>query len=343
MGRVGLCLVGLGRVAQNHLQAIVQLSDLFDLRAVVTRDRTKGDQARQQFQVGKVYGSLEESFEDPGIDAYDLCLPHHLHAESAIAAARSGRHVLVEKPLARDREEAEKVVLAAAASKVSLMVGQSRRFTRATLESKELIDNGVLGDVYSITGTVLGYMARPAVDWWVSAEKTGGLLLPLWGAHLIDYILWIYRKKPKSVYCQMGCLNPEKWEGEDEVHALFSFDSGQVACVQMSWNARLKPDGDTGGDTKRIWSSKGSRYERIVVGKKGTIILQDDEELFLNGERKLEAEGAPSNFYLELREFGRSILEGRESHASGNEILKVMEAMDACRRSAETHEVIHLS
>lgn len=342
MSRMGLCLVGLGRIAQSHLSAIAELKDILKLRAVVTRDPDKGKMVESEYGAEKIYASLDKALEDPEIEAVDICLPHHLHADAAISAAKAGKHVFIEKPLARNLEEADRIIEAAKSAGVKLMVGQSRRFTRATLESKKIIEEGTIGEVCNISCTMFGYMSKPAVSWWESAEKTGGFIMPLWGAHLFDYVLWVYGKKPVRAYCEARCLNPEKWEGEDEVMAVLGFDKGEMACVQMSWNVRLQPEGAGAQLAGRMWSSKGGRYERVVIGKKGTIVLQDDDDLFLNGEMKLSREGAPNNFRLELEEFGRAILEGREPMASGREIRSVVEVIDACQRAARTHEVISL-
>jgi predicted dehydrogenase len=91
-----------------------------------------------------------------------------------------------------------------------------------------------------------------------------------------------------------------------------------------------------------MWSSKSGRYERIVVGNKGALILEDDTELYLNGKKIVGGPQEPDNFHLEIKEFISSILEDREPLTSGKDNRKVIEVMDACRISSKEHRVVYL-
>jgi len=336
--KIGYCLIGCGRISKSHLPAIASLKDMIDFVATVDTDRSKAEEAAKNFGARKVYTSIEEALLDPEIEAVDICLPHHLHEPVAVQAANHKKHILIEKPLARNLEEADRVIESAEKNGVKLMVGQSRRFTNAVFESKKIEERGEIGEVKNIVATMFGYMPEPATPWWSSSELSGGFLMSLWAPHILDYILWIYGEKPSSVYAQMHNVRPEKWDGEDEVNIILNFSNRAMANIYMSWNVKQETD----QDSSRMWSSKSGRYERIVVGNKGALILEDDTELYLNGKKIVGGPQEPDNFHLEIKEFISSILEDREPLTSGKDNRKVIEVMDACRISSKEHRVVYL-
>ena len=336
MTPIGYCLIGYGRIAQAHLAAVASLKESIRLVAIVSRNTAKAEAAAKDFGAKKVYSTIEEAVRDREVEAVDICLPHHLHESAAVLAARQGKHILIEKPLARNLEEADRIITAAKSGGVTLMVGQSRRFTNAVFESKKLVEEGRIGRVRNIVATMWGYMPEAPVAWWKSSRLAGGLLMSLWAPHIVDYILWIYGQPPSSVYAEMYNVRPDKWEGEDEVNLAFNFDNNAMANVYMSWNV---VEG-VAQDSSKMWSSKNGRYERVVVGERGRMILEDDTELSVNGEQVVSGPQEPSSFYLELREFVAAISEGREPLTSGRDNRKVIQVIEACRVAAAKHCVV---
>ena len=145
MKKIGYCLIGCGRISKSHLPAIASLKGIVDFVATVDTDRSKAEEAAKNFGARKVYTSIEEALLDPEIEAVDICLPHHLHEPVAVQAANHKKHILIEKPLARNLEEADRIIESAEKNGVKLMVGQSRRFTNAVFESKRIVERGAQG------------------------------------------------------------------------------------------------------------------------------------------------------------------------------------------------------
>jgi len=333
--KLRLCLVGVGRVASSHLQAIGELKELVELTGIMSRDEAKGHQAAAQHAARKVYTDYEAMLEDQEIDAVILCLPHFLHESATVVAARARKHVLCEKPMALNADEARRMVEAAEACGVRLMIGQSRRFYDAVLASKRLAADGRLGRLVAINewNYSLRLEDHPST-WRPDLKKSGGRIMPFWGVHLLDYILWMFEARPRAVSAQMASVNPN-WEGEDDAIVLLGFEGGGMASIHLSWNARIKPTHSRQEVTGRIWDSKKyAVYERYVIGEKGTVYMNDETELYLNGELIVSGPQRPSNFALQLREFASAIAEGREPLASGREVLKVQETVDAAFRAA---------
>lgn len=336
-----LGVVGLGRVSSSHLPAIQELRDKVTLKAIVSRDPDKAARAAEGWDGASLYTSFDEAVQDPEIDAFLLLLPHDLHAPYAIKAMEAGKHVLIEKPLALNRFEGERMVAAAEQNGVTLMVGQSRRFFGPVMKSIEKIRNGEIGELFTIHAMLLAYIDKPAVDWWKDVKQIGGFIIPLWGSHILDYIVWAYGELPESVYAQGYSHNPN-WEGEDEVAISLKFSHNRMANVMMSFNAGRVPGDEEGLGGKRIWTTQDSVYVRYMTGTKGVLHLKDEHELFDNGEKVECSSKHVSNFTWQLEEFVDSLLEQREPLAVGREVLGVMYIMDAIFESIATNRVVRL-
>jgi len=333
--KLNICLVGVGRVASSHLPAMRNLEDSVHLLAIMSRNRENAAKAAGQWGAKKVYTSYEKMLADPEIGAVVLCLPHYIHESAAVAAAKAGKHILCEKPMALNIEQALNMIRAAEENGVTLMIGQSRRFYDAVLKSKEMVMEGKLGKIVSVNEWNFSHRVEDHPSTWrPDIKKSGGRIMPFWGAHLVDYVLWIFDKRPQTVSARMASINPN-WEGEDEAMILMGFDQGEMGFVHLSWNCRVIPTHTREEVTGKIWDSKkNSVYERYIVGEKGTLYMNDETELSFNGDVIMSGPQEPSNFTVQLREFVTAIKEGREPMASGKEVLKVVETIDAAFKSA---------
>lgn len=338
MGKLKLCVVGIGRVFKSHLPAIRALEAKVELTAIVSNDPAKGQAEAKR--LGVRYRTYDEALKDSGIHAVLLLLPHDLHAIFAIKAMQAGKHVLVEKPMALNRFEAAEMVKAANLHHVTLMIGQSRRFFQPVMESIRCLRNNEIGELINIHALLLAHMHRPAVDWWTDNKQIGGFIIPLWGSHILDYVLWAYGERPVSVYASGSSNNPH-WEGEDEVAITLRFANGGMANILMSFNAGFVPD-EEGLSGNRIWSTQDSVYERYIIGTKGMLHLQDEYELSKNAQSIIRQEERSANFTWQLEEFADAIAANRLPIASGSEVLAVVQTIDACYVSMSENRVVYL-
>ncbi len=339
--KLKLCVVGCGRVSGSHLASLAEIPDEIELAAVVSRDADKGREFAARYGANRAYRTLEEALADPEIEAFDLCLPNHLHRDAAIRCAGAGKHVLVEKPMANTVLECEEMVRAADAAGVRLMVGQSRRFYEAVFESKRLVDAGAIGELFSITALLFAYLKQPPTDWWRSKDKTGGLMIPIWGSHIIDYVVWLFGGPPERVCCEAYSNNPA-WEGEDETTILMGYANHRHATLKMSWNTILRPSEEEWDGKGKMLSSSDIVYERRLQGSTGSLHLNDETCLSLNGKVLVEGKPAMSNFAWQLREFASAIREGREPLCAGRRIVDVIRVQEAALASASSGEVVRI-
>jgi predicted dehydrogenase len=323
--RVGI--VGLGRISPAHIRAVQASDDIAELVAFVSRRADVAAEAARRHGVAHVFADLETALGAGGLDAVVLCTPNHVHPAEAVAAADAGCHVLVEKPLANTVAEADAMIEAADRNGVVLMAAQCRRFTAAAVEAHRRVAES--GAPYSIVHSLSVAFPGALTDWWPSAEKTGGLVLGLNGAHVVDTILWLMGARPTAVRATSSHHNAE-WEGEDEAAILMDFPDGGMAVGHLSVNASHPIN------------------ERFIVGDGVTMRMSDDTRLEVNGELVVDEtygpylDGGP-NFDAQTREFLLAAREGRTPIASGAEVRACVEVLEAAREAIRTGGTVALA
>jgi len=326
--RIGV--IGCGRIAQAHLAAIENLKDEADLIATADADEKRAREAKQRFGARLFTSRYEDILNHAEIDAVIITLPNHLHHPIALQAAMAKKHILVEKPIALNTKQALEMVDEAKRNGMTLMVGQSRRFSDAVFDLQKHIPE--IGKLFRIQISFLVNFPSPPTDWWKRSEEAGGLVILLQGSHSIDSILTWTKKMPRQVFAFSSRQNTQ-WEGEDEADILLSFDQGELASMHLSL------------------STSPEIHEAILVGTKGVMRLTEYStgkpfrfgyHLDLNGKRIYSAEQTPSNYTLQLREFIDAIRGSRTPIASGEEVLSTMRVLDAVRLSEREKRIVSI-
>jgi predicted dehydrogenase len=227
-GRLKVGLIGVGRVAMAHVNAAMDLKDQIELRAIADLRANRAKEIAGKFGVKNVYSDYHALLADREIEAVIVCLPNHLHHPVCKEAARALKHILVEKPMAMNLREADEMIEEARAYGVTLMVGQSRRFSDAMIEISKRLDE--IGSPFRIDINFLVSFPQPPTEWWKDSEKAGGLVILLQGSHSVDTILCLLEKIPSTVFSISRRLNP-LWEGEDEADIVLGFESGELATI----------------------------------------------------------------------------------------------------------------
>ncbi|MBW2056930.1 MAG: Gfo/Idh/MocA family oxidoreductase [Deltaproteobacteria bacterium] len=329
--RLRIGIIGFGRIALAHANAAMDLKDLVELVAISTRRDDRAREGTERFGVKRVYSDYRRLLEDQEIEAVLVCLPNHMHHPVCLEAARAGKHILVEKPMALNFREADEMVEEARTNGVTLMVGQSRRFSDAMAEIRARMDE--IGHPFRIDINFLVSFPQPPTDWWRSSQEAGGLVILLQGSHSVDTILWLLDKTPSTVFALSRSRNP-LWEGEDEADMILGFDSGEMASVHLSLNT-----------TPYL-------HETIIVGPRGTMRLFEfpaggvfgfSYRLEINGETVMSGQQAPSLYTVQLKEFSEAIRDKRSPVASGDEVRRTMFVLDGIRRSDREGIVIRLN
>ncbi len=231
MRTIGYGIIGLGFFGEKHAEVAASLPNV-TLRAVCSqRDRRRKEvQRRLGIPVG--YSDYRDLLADPDIEAVSIVTHVDEHAAPAIAALRAGKHVLLEKPMARTVADCDRILAAAEKSGLMLMVGHICRFNPRYAAVREQAGKGELGRIVSL------YARRniPAARSRGVLEKIGPLLGD--GIHDTDLMLWITGAKIESVYAQT--LNVRGLKHPDIGWAMYRFDSGAIGVIENVW---FLPDG----------------------------------------------------------------------------------------------------
>jgi predicted dehydrogenase len=316
------------------LARAVERANEFELAAGVDPDPI----ARQAFAAAaegvSTYDSITGLLAENAIDAVLIATTHDALAPTALAAIRAGKHVMVEKPMALNEDQAKEVEFAAASAGVTCMVGYSFRYGMAH-HVQQLLTQGTIGDVRVVTGAI----ATGAMDegWVARADSGGGPMLYV-GCHLIDLALWFMHAEPTNV---VATVHDRPDTGVDATSAItLEFSGGRLAQFLVTQTA------------------PGFFYDLRIIGSAGLIGLRGRNFVQFDVEVQSETHQAYHDPTLirpamqgdhismmlvpELSEFAAAIAEKRAPAITATDGRKVLRVMDAARRSSDTQQSVRL-
>jgi len=240
MKTVKLGIIGLGYIGQTHLRHSLELANA-QVSAVADLSKKALSKAKKA-GVKKTFTKYEHLLKDPEIDAVIIGLPTHLHLRCAKEAAEAGKHIFLEKPIARNIEEAKEIVTAAQRNSVKLMMGYPLRFNQDFSTLRERVTDGTLGDVEVAHATYIGagpffhraegHAPVPVPEWWFNKELTGGGALMDVGSHMINLLRW-YFGEITDIKSSLGYRF--NMDFEDRATCLANFESGTFAIMDVGW------------------------------------------------------------------------------------------------------------
>ncbi len=250
---LGFAILGAGMVAEYHLNAIQECADLgARLVGVGHYNPARYEDISQRF--GAPASSYDELLANPAVDAVCICTPSGYHAQQAIAAASSGKHVLVEKPMALSLADADAMIAACRDSGVQLGVCLQRRAEPLFRRVHDAIHGGDLGEI-TIGVVTMPYLRDEPyyaqAEWRGTWAMDGGGVLMNQGIHIIDLLLW-FLGDPVEVHAFADSRH-RSVEIEDTAGAVLRFANGSVATItatvatEPGFPHRLEVYGTNGG------------------------------------------------------------------------------------------------
>jgi predicted dehydrogenase len=329
-------IVGAGLQGRRRAQALKQFKDDKLIAVVdVNRDAAKALIAGSD---AKVLSNWEELVTSKEVDIVVICTPPNLHVSIGTAAMNNGKHVLCEKPLALNTQEAEKMAAAAQDNKVKLKCGFNHRFHPAIKQAKTWIGQGLIGELMFIR-CQYGIGGRPGYDkeWRADAKIAGGGQLMDQGMHLLDLCRWFLGDFNEA----FGFLSTTYWDMplEDNAFALLRTQKGQVASMHTSWtqwkNQFLFEI--SGKDGYVIIDGLGGSYgiEKAILGKRAFLLPFREEIIEFRGEDR--------SWQEEWQEFITAIKENREPLSNGYDGLQANRLADAVYQSARSGVAMKLN
>jgi predicted dehydrogenase len=236
MDYVKVGLIGGGGIVDEHILGYRQHADRIGVTAVA--DVHPETLARRRDELGATpFTDYVDLIAEGDIDAVDICLPHHLHADAIVRAANAGKHILCEKPLCLTAAEARDIHAAVRANGVTLMCAHNQLFMPAVAKAREVLDAGMLGAVYEVRTTDSFYndFDPATMGWRASAATSGGGELIDTGYHPTYLLLHLAGGVPVEATAMLSTHRLTFMEGEDSAQVLVRFDNGVVGQMVTSW------------------------------------------------------------------------------------------------------------
>ena len=250
---IKVALMGLGRAMfSDHYPVFRRHPALF--RVVAACDLIKERYERYEKEFGcKTYDNIEDLIADPEVEVVDIATrscDHYKHAKMALLA---GKSVLVEKPFCATYAQAKELVaLGSEPSGPKIFVRHNRRFEEGFIKINEIIDSGILGDVYEIRLTRNGYQRRN--DWQTIKEFGGGQLLN-WGPHIVDHALQFCGGAYEKIFTDIKRV-AAVGDAEDHIKIVFRGVNGRIVDMEISGGVAVPTP------------------EYLIYGSKGSLISE---------------------------------------------------------------------
>lgn len=329
---IKIAVVGTGQIAQNfHLPIYNKLPNV-ELVAVLDPDKIKAELIAERYGIKSIYTDIDDMLNNENIDAVDICTPNNTHLEFALKAINKKKHVLIEKPIAKNYNEALQIHNAALENNVNVMIAMNQRFRYDARLIKNYIQTGELGELFYIQTGWLQKIDKK--NWKQKIEIAGGGVVLDLGISLIDSLLWFYDfAELKGVSAKT--FKHRTRDVEDVCIATLNFNNGSVAQLEMSWS---------------LFGEKTNFYCN-VHGRKGSMKINPIEIYKVDGDKftpdmpkdnlsKLEM--YKKSFESEIKHFINAVSGISPVISNTEEALKTMKVVELIYQSAEEGKEICL-
>ena len=299
-----------------------------EIVAVASRSNEKAKSVARQFHLPKAYGSYEELFNDPDIEAIYNPLPNHLHAEWTIRAASHGKHVLCEKPLARNVEEVRRIREAGEENGVKIAEAFMIVTHPQWLRTQEVVNSGRIGKLRSASGYFSYFNVDPD-DVRNIEEFAGGALMDI-GCYPIRTSRFIFGEEPVRV---IACIERDPSFKTDRVtSAILEFPRGQsifTASTQLVYYQKMQFFGTEGRVEVEIPFNAPTE-------KPSRIFIDNGKDLYAGGSQVIETFPICNQFTIQGDRFSKAILDNSELPNTLGDSIQNMAVIDALFRSAKS-------
>jgi len=251
--KIGYAVIGLGRIA-GHFMPGVRDTTNSQITGLVSGHRDKADRIAAQYGVPQTsiynYENFDEIVRNPNIQAVYVALPNSMHAEYTIRAAKAGKHVLCEKPMATSVADCESMIAACKAANVKLMIAYRCHYEPTNLKAIKLIRDGALGQVQAIVSP-FGFNIAPG-EWRLNKKLAGGGPLFDVGIYSLNACRYLTGEEPEHISAYASVIDHDGRfdQVEENVAWTMRFPSGIVASCSTTYGANME-------GFFRVYGSKG--------------------------------------------------------------------------------------
>lgn len=344
--KIRIAIIGAGNIAQNaHIPAYLKQDDV-ELIGICDMNLERAKDVAEKYELKYAVSDYNELLDLEEVDAISICTWNNAHAEIAIAATKKGKHILCEKPMAMNTEEAEAMVKAAQDSDKVFMMGFVNRFRASSKLLKEFADAGKFGEIYYARASWRRRRGTP-LGWFTDKSKSGGGPVIDIGVHVLD-LTWYLMGKPRpisvssSVHKRIGDYKTKgvsRWEAldtddlvfntEDSTAGFIRFENGASLTFDISWAINGK---QTGIISELFGEKAGASLDPLEI-------YGEEENYLVDSTPTVRDEDTFSN---EIRHFIDCIKEGKEPMITAEDGLLVQKMLNGIYDSAKAGKEIRL-
>jgi predicted dehydrogenase len=346
--RFNVAVLGAGAIGLDHLSSF-KAHPAVTLAAVADTSLQRARDAADLHGVPFVTSDYREVVSRPEIDIVSIALPNYLHAPVGLAALKAGKHVMIDKPMATNARDAERLVTEARKRGVLLMIGQNNRFSPDVQTLKQLVLKGVLGEVYHAKTSWTRRSGIPRIgSWFTQTKYAGGGSTYDIGVHALDRCLYLMGEFDAAAvsgqtYAKFGPrgqgegswgkseIDPTKpVDVEDLSVALIKLKSGRTVLLETSWAAH-QPTADVNG-TQLYGTEAGAVMPNL--------------QLFRKTEHGYSVESISTTMTMvnqnRMAHFVDCLLGKAKPYVKPSESLAVQKILDAIYQSARTGREVRI-
>ncbi len=327
--KLRFCIVGLGRISLQHFMPGCRISQQSQITALVSGHRLKAEEQGKAYGIDSKnlydYSDFDRIADNPDIDAVYIALPNSMHAEYTIRAAKAGKHVLCEKPMATSVRDSESMISACKAAGRKLMIAYRCQYEPMNLRAIELVRSGALGSVQAIE-SANGFVEKSG-EWRLNRKLAGGGPLMDVGVYSLNACRYLTGEEP--VKFEAYSSNIDKDGRFDQVEETLSwtmrFPSGIVASCNTTYGAPME-------GFFRVHGSKGTLHMEPAFSYQGIRLRTNIKGQDATDE--LSPVKDPGQFATQADYFAQCVFMDKEPRSSGQEGLRDMKYMEAIYHSA---------
>ena len=330
-------VIGAGIHGENHIKSVYSSGNA-QLIAIADKNEARKEEMTDKYSVQKSFLDYQELLEQDEIEAVSIVLPDHLHRQACEDAFAFGKHVLVEKPLATNVEDAEAILAAQKRAGKKLMVNFSNRWMHSFAQTKEALEKGELGNPMYCYGRLNNtlYVPTKMLSWSFSTK------LPFWLiGHRYDIARWYFNSEAKRInaVCRSLVLKDMGINTPDFYQATVEFENGCVGNFESCW---ILPESMPSVVDSKFELICTDGYVNIDAGLPD-FVYATNNEFSTRNTLTGDVMGEPVGFVNQsIKHFINCVLLDEEPLITGYDGLMITKALDAMVKSAELGKPIDL-
>ena len=337
--RLNVGVIGVGLQGESHVNNYASFANA-KLVAVADLKEERVKEIAKKYNVPHAFTDYRDLLALKEVEAVSIVLPDHLHLAPGVAAARAGKHILMEKPLATSVADGEKIAAAVRKAGVRFMINFSNRWWPQMRLAKSRFDAGDLGEpvyayarlnntIYVPTGMLRGWSKHTQLPYWLMS-------------HTIDRVRWLWGSNPARVYAVLrrGYLEQLGFDTPDAYHATIEFENGAIAAFESVWVLPETLPYMVDSQMELIFTNASVIINTSVSG---TEMATTDEKFSYPRMASQSYTGRPQGFVTDaLQHFVDCILADRDPEPTLDDALAVLKTTAAVVESAEKRQPIDL-